>query len=246
MVAALGDLQVGVMPRRQLHSLRRNEIEKRLVRRRQVFVNGGHDFFVALRTGDLQHLRMPVENLLRLGAEAAGHDDLAVFRQGLPDRFQRLVHGRVDESAGVHDHEIGLAVGGGDFIALGAQAGQNALGIHQSLRAAQTHEAHFGALANDGFQRMIDLARGAGILLQNPQFAPGYPPRAAPRPSRGGISPRAAPGPAGPRSRRARPPPRRWPPPNRPAGAGGIGAGSRTTASRIRSPASASRCRTGS
>ena len=35
---------------------------------------------------------------------------------------------------------------------LGAQAGENALGIDQGFRTAQTDEAHFGRLADHGFQ----------------------------------------------------------------------------------------------
>ncbi|MCP1573352.1 hypothetical protein J2S30_001731 [Herbaspirillum rubrisubalbicans] len=39
-----------------------------------------------------------------LGAQAAGDDHLAVFVQGFADGIQRLLHGGVDEAAGIDDH----------------------------------------------------------------------------------------------------------------------------------------------
>ena len=68
MVAAFGDLQIGVVARRQLDALRRDQIDEGFMLRRQMFVHRRDDLFVALRSGDLQHLRMAVENLLRLRA----------------------------------------------------------------------------------------------------------------------------------------------------------------------------------
>ena len=95
-----------------------------------------HGLFVALRPGDLQYLRVPVENFLRLCAEAAGDDHLAVFRQRLADRIERFVDRRIDEAAGVDDHEIRGLVARGHLIAFGAQAGQDALRVDQRLGAA--------------------------------------------------------------------------------------------------------------
>ncbi len=69
--------------------------------------------FVALRTGDLEHLRMPIENFLRLGSQATGDDDFAVLGQRFADRVQRLVHRGIDETAGIDHHQIG----GGDSSA---------------------------------------------------------------------------------------------------------------------------------
>ena len=86
------------------------QIDERLVLRRQVLVHRGHHFFVALRAGDLQHLRVPIENLLRLRAQAAGDDHLAVLGERLADGIQRFVHRRIDEAAGIDHHQIGRAV----------------------------------------------------------------------------------------------------------------------------------------
>ena len=152
MVAAFGDFQIGVVPRRQLHALRGNQIQKRLVLRRQVFVHRGHHFLVALRPRDLQHLRMAIEDLLRLRAEAAGHDHLAVLGERLADRLQRFVDRGIDEAAGVHDDQVRRAIARRDFIAFGAQPREDALRVDQRLGTAEADEAHFRGLASGGFQ----------------------------------------------------------------------------------------------
>ena len=95
------------------------------------------DFFVALRAGDLQHLRMPVENFLRLGAQATGDDHLAVLGQRFADGIQRLIHRRVDETASVNYHQIRRAIARRNFIPFSAQAGQDTFGIDQCFGAAQ-------------------------------------------------------------------------------------------------------------
>jgi len=71
----------------------------------------GHHLLVALRPGNLENLRVPIEDLLWLRTQAPGHDDLAVLGERLADGVQGFVHGRIDEAAGIDDHEIGLAVG---------------------------------------------------------------------------------------------------------------------------------------
>ena len=77
-----------------------------------MLVHRGDHFFVALRTGDLEHLRMPVEDLLRLRAETSGDDHLAVFGQRFADGIQRLIDGGIDEAAGVDHHQVGGAIAG--------------------------------------------------------------------------------------------------------------------------------------
>ena len=105
-VAALRDLQVRVMPRRQADALRGHEVQKRLVLRRQMLMDGRHDLFVGVRPRDLQDAGMPVEDALRLRAEAAGDDDAAVLLEGFADGIQRFVDGGIDEAAGVHDDDV--------------------------------------------------------------------------------------------------------------------------------------------
>ena len=104
--------------------------------RRQMLVHRGDHFLVALRAGDFQHLRMPREDFLGLRAEATGDDHLAVLGQRFADGLERLIDRGIDEAAGVHDHEIGGAIARRDFVALGAQAREDALGIDQCLRAS--------------------------------------------------------------------------------------------------------------
>ena len=136
--------KIGVVPRSEPDALRRHQVHERVVQRRQVLVHGLHDFFVRVRAGDLQHGRVPIGDRLRTRAKAPGHDHLAVARQGLADRIERFVHGVVDEAARVDDHEVGVLVRADDVIPLGAQARQDAFGIHQRLGAAEGDEADAG------------------------------------------------------------------------------------------------------
>ena len=123
MIAAFGDLQIGVMARRQLHALRRYEVEERLMLRRQMLVHRGDHLFVALRTGDLEHLRMPVENLLRLCSQAARDDHFAVLGQRFADRIERFIDRGIDEAAGIDDNQVGRAVARGHLVALPRASG---------------------------------------------------------------------------------------------------------------------------
>ena len=143
-IAALGNLQVGVVPRREADALRRHQVDERVVQRRQLLVHGLHDFFVRVRAGHLEHRRVTVGDRLGPGAEAAGDDHLAVARQRLADRIERFVHRVVDEAAGVDHDEVGVLVGADDVIALRAQAREDAFGIHQRLGAAEGDEADAG------------------------------------------------------------------------------------------------------
>ena len=139
-VAAFGDLQIGVVARRQLHALRRQEIDEGLVRRRRCLVHGGHDALIGLRPGDREHVRMLLADQFGRRAHAAGDDDLAVFLQRRADGAQRLVARRIQEAAGVHDDQVGAVMLARDLVALGAQARQDALGIDKRLRATETDE----------------------------------------------------------------------------------------------------------
>ena len=78
------------MTRRELDALRWDEIDERIVRLRQVRVHGRHHLVRRVRARDGEHLRVRVANEVAafLGAEAAGHDHLAVFVQRLADRVE--------------------------------------------------------------------------------------------------------------------------------------------------------------
>ena len=145
-VAALADLQVRVVAGRELHTLRRHQVDERVVGSRQVPVHRGHHFGGRVGPGDREHLRVGVadQRAILLGAEAAGDDHLAVRGQCLADRLERLLDGRVDEAAGVDDHQIRPLVGRHDRVALGLELGEDLLGVDQRLRAAERHEADGG------------------------------------------------------------------------------------------------------
>ena len=78
---------------------------------------------------------------VRLRAETPGDDDAAVLRQRVADRLERLVACGIQEAAGVDDDEIGAVMLARDLVALGAQPGDDALGIDQRLGAAEADEA---------------------------------------------------------------------------------------------------------
>ena len=141
------------MPRRQADALRRHQVDERIVLRRQVLVHRAHHIFIGLRARDLQHLRMPLENLLRPRAQAAGDDDLAVLLQRLADRVERFVHRPVDESTSVHDHHVGRVVARRHLVTLGAQLRDDALRVHERFRAPEADESYFWlAAAHEGAQ----------------------------------------------------------------------------------------------
>jgi hypothetical protein len=59
-VAAFGNLQVGVVPRRQLDALRRHQVDEGVVRLGQVLVHLLHDLLGGVRAGDGEHLRVHI------------------------------------------------------------------------------------------------------------------------------------------------------------------------------------------
>jgi hypothetical protein len=67
--------------------------------------------------------------------------DAAVLGDGLADRLEAFFLGAVEEAAGVDQHDIGAGIVGRHFIAVGAQLGEDALGIDQRLGAAERDHA---------------------------------------------------------------------------------------------------------
>jgi hypothetical protein len=114
-VAAFGNLQVGVMVGRQAYALGRHQVDKGIVQRGQVLVYRLHDLLQRMRPGHGQNLGVGaadhiIAGRILLGAEAAGDDDLAVFGQRLADGVERLLDCGIDEAAGVDHHEVGAVV----------------------------------------------------------------------------------------------------------------------------------------
>ena len=77
-----------------------------------------------------------------LAAQASSNNHTTVFTQGLRDGLQTFGHRRVNEGTGIDDHQIGFLVVGGNNVAFGTQFRHDALGVHQSLGAAQAHKAN--------------------------------------------------------------------------------------------------------
>src|SRR4029077_10399485 len=87
-VAPFGDFQVRVVSRREPHTLRRHEVEKRVVSRRQVLVHRAHHLLVSVRPRHLEYARVALENPLRPCAEAPGDDDSPVLLERFADRLE--------------------------------------------------------------------------------------------------------------------------------------------------------------
>ena len=132
------------MAGREPDPLRRHEIEERIVRTRQRFMNLGDHGLILLRAGDGEHLRVSLANALGLDAEAARHDDAAVRRQSLADRRKRFLLGAVEEAAGVDHDRVGALIARGQLVTFGAKPRDDALGIDQGLGAAEAHKADSG------------------------------------------------------------------------------------------------------
>ncbi len=153
MVAALGNLQVGVVAWRELDAGLAegagHQVDERVVRLGQVLVHMLHHLLRGMRAGDGQHIRVHALNqvaaaIIGARAQAAGDDDLAVVGQGLANRVQALAHGIVDEAAGVDDDQIRALEGLGGLVALGGELGEYEFGVRQVLGAAQADEADLG------------------------------------------------------------------------------------------------------
>ena len=140
-VAAFGNLQIRVVARRQAQAFRRHQIDEGIVQRRHRLVHGGDHLLVLVRAGDGQHARVRRADARLLDAEAAGDDDAAVLGHRLADGVEALLLGRVEEAAGVDHHHVGAGVVGRQLVALGAQLGDDALGVDQRLRAAERDDA---------------------------------------------------------------------------------------------------------
>ncbi len=134
-----------------------DEVEKRIVRRGCRLVHRRDDALVGLGTRDRQHVREPVADLLGFRAHAARDDHLAVLRHGLADRIEGLGLGAVEEAAGVDDDHVGSVVLLRKLVALGPELRDDALGIHQRLRAAERNERDFrsGSIHPQNIQSVI-------------------------------------------------------------------------------------------
>ncbi len=144
MVAALGNLEIGIVFRRQPHAgiVFGNQRTERIGLRRHDIVHGVHHGVVLVCAGDGRDIGKASADQVGLAAHAAGDDDLAVFGQGLADGVEALFLGAVEEAARIDDDDIGAGIVGGRGIAFALQARQDALGIDQGLGTAEGNEAN--------------------------------------------------------------------------------------------------------
>lgn len=146
-VAAFGNLEIGVVARGQLDAVGRHQAGEGVVGGFfHVFVDVAQHLFIGVGTGDLEHLGVDLADLVLFGTQAAGDDHLAVLGQGFTDGFQGLLHRAVDEAAGVDHHQLRIVIAGHHVVPFGTQLGQDAFGIDQVFGATQGDESYFGGL----------------------------------------------------------------------------------------------------
>ena len=117
------------MARRQLQAGIGHQIDEGRPHRRRGIVHGADHGFILLRPGHGEHSGEAGADGVGLVAHAAGDDHLAVFGNGLADRFQAFGLGGIQKPAGVDDHHVGAGIIARQRIAIGAQLGEDAFGI---------------------------------------------------------------------------------------------------------------------
>ena len=159
----------------------RHQVDEGIVRLGQVQVHRVHHLLRGMRAGHGQHLRVHLAHqvaavVARLGAQAAGDDDLAVLGQRLADRVQAFLHRVVDEAAGVDDHQVGAGV---------ALAGRVALGARAASGSARNRSAPSGSRA----KRSRSWGRGRRRRRKGLKPCRRFSPIAATRPCEGPALP---------------------------------------------------------
>ena len=149
MVAALGNLEVGVVLRRELDSLGRHQVGERVVRFLEVLVHCLHHAVSVVRAGDREHAGVGRLHHACLGAQAAGDDDLAVLLQRLADGVEGFLDRGVDEAAGVDDDQVGAGVVRRGDIPLSPELGEDPLRIYKCLGTAERDKPDFRTFYRD-------------------------------------------------------------------------------------------------
>ena len=152
MVAAFGDLDVGVMPwrgedaRRQIVIQIQARIRRRLILNAFAYGNDAVDFVGPDNRVDLGHVLADVAAIAL--DQAAGHDQpfgvadafvLGHFEDGV-DGF---LLGRIDKTAGVDDQHIGLIGLRGELMPAGGELAHHDFAVDKILRATETDKTDF-------------------------------------------------------------------------------------------------------
>ncbi len=98
MIAAFGNLQIGVVARRELDALRRQKIEVRVVFAAERHDAASSPLSYCCGSRDRQHTGIGLFDRFGLGAHAPGDDDLAVLSHRIADRGERFILGAVEKS----------------------------------------------------------------------------------------------------------------------------------------------------
>src|SRR3546814_2399391 len=80
-VAALRNLQIAVVPRRELEPAFGDEVEESVGRHRRRVMDRADHLFILMRAGDREHTREARTDRFGFLAHAAGDDDAAVLRE---------------------------------------------------------------------------------------------------------------------------------------------------------------------
>ena len=167
-VAALRDLDVGIVARRGEHARRQIVIQigHGAIRHRRP-VTGGHDFFQLVGADHGVHFGNVAADLIAVALhqatrhhqsfEAAGLLELSHFENGL-DRF---LLGGVDETARVDDDDLGVLRIRSQLPAVRGELPHHDFGVHQILGAAQADKTDFqGVYPRRSEARLQDTRAG--------------------------------------------------------------------------------------
>src|SRR6516162_9459098 len=98
------------MARRELDALRRQKIEKWIVRPRYCLMHLRDHSLVLVRAGDGKQVGIAGADAVGFDAEAAGDDHAAVLAERLADGLEGYLLGGVEKAASVDHHGIGALV----------------------------------------------------------------------------------------------------------------------------------------
>jgi hypothetical protein len=132
------------MARGELQAALGNEVQIGRGRYRSGDMDRSDDLFVLMRSGDCENVGKLRADDLRVLAHAAGDDHAPVLGDRLADRGEALLLGGIEEAAGVDQHHVRFVIVRGEPVAVGAQLGEDSLGIDQRLGAAERDHADLG------------------------------------------------------------------------------------------------------
>ena len=175
-VAALGNLEVGIMLRCQVQALRWHQVHLGIVDRRQRLVDGSHHGLILVRARHGEDPGVRLHDRVGLDPHAAGDDHPAVLGHGLADGGQRFRLCAVEEAAGIDQHHVCIRVAGRHDVALGTQLCDDAFRVDQRLGAAEGNQSdlgdmlvHVGVLSGGG--RKAQITRASRHFTKHSHFA---------------------------------------------------------------------------